>query len=108
MTFRLMLQPLMAGLIALRAGRKDAREGRLPYFWSLLYDSGARLALLHEGWKDIVRVFILAIIMDLIYQLIVLRWCYPMEAMVVAISVAVIPYLVVRGLINRLLRSQLN
>lgn len=51
MTFRLILQPLMATLLALRAGLKDAREGRPPYFWTLLTDSSQRVDLLREGWR---------------------------------------------------------
>jgi hypothetical protein len=49
MTFRLILQPLMATLLAVRAGLKDAREGRPPYFWTLVTDSAQRLDLLREG-----------------------------------------------------------
>ncbi len=31
----LFIQPLMATILAVRGGLKDAREGRPPYFWSL-------------------------------------------------------------------------
>ena len=50
MTFRLILQPAMAALLAVRAGLKDAREGRPAYFWAALTDEGQRGALLQEGW----------------------------------------------------------
>ena len=33
MKIRLLLQPCMAALFAVRAGRRDAREGRRPYLW---------------------------------------------------------------------------
>src|ERR1044072_4545104 len=85
MTFRIILQPLMAGLLAVRAGLKDAREGRPPYFWTLLTDSTQRSALLRDGWRAVARVFVLAIVMDTIYQLIVLGWIYPLELVVVAL-----------------------
>ena len=104
MTFRIILQPLMAGLLAVRAGLRDAREGRPPYFWTLLTDSTQRVALLRDGWRAVARVFVLAIVMDVIYQLIVRRWIYPGETLVVAIVLAVIPYLLLRGPINRLVR----
>jgi hypothetical protein len=58
--------------------------------------------LLRHGWKAIGRVFVLAILMDVIYQLIVVRWIYPLELIIVAISLAVIPYLLIRGPVNRL------
>ena len=104
MTFRVVLQPLMAGLLALRAGLKDAREGRPPYFWTVLTDPAQRAALIHEGWKAVARVFVLAIVMDVIYQLIVRRWIYPGETLIVAVALAVVPYLLLRGPINRLAR----
>lgn len=104
MTFRIILQPIMAGLLALRAGLKDAREGRPPYFWSVLTDEANRGALIREGWKSISRVFLLAIVMDVIYQWIVRRWIYPGETLIVAIALAVVPYLLLRGPVNRLVR----
>jgi hypothetical protein len=104
MTFRIILQPLMAGLLALRAGIKDAREGRPPYFWTILTDSTQRMALVREGWRSVARVFVLAIVMDIIYQLIVRRWIYPGETLIVAVVLAVFPYLLLRGPINRLIR----
>lgn len=104
MTFRIILQPLMATLLAVRAGLKDAQQGRPPYFWTILTDPGQRADLLHEGWKGIARVFFLAIIMDVIYQLIVLEWVYPLELILVAVLLAVIPYLLIRGPVNRIVR----
>jgi len=48
-------------------------------------------------------VFILAIVLDVIYQLIKHRWTvYPGEAALVAIILAIVPYLLIRGPINRI------
>lgn len=102
MTFRIILQPAMATLLAVLAGLKDAREHRPPYLWTILTDSSQRADLIHQGWKAIARVFILAIVMDTIYQLMVLRWLYPLELLIVAIVLAVVPYLLICGPVNRL------
>ena len=104
MTFRIILQPTMAALLALRAGLKDAREGRPPYFWTMITDPTQRGELLREGWKAVARVLALALIMDAIYQLIVLRWFYPGEALLVATVLAIVPYILIRGPVNRLAR----
>lgn len=104
MTFRIILQPLMATLLAVRAGLKDARENQPPYFWTLLTDSSQRVDLIRHGWKAVGRVFILAVVMDIIYQLIVVRWVYPLETLIVAIMLAVVPYVFIRGPVNRLAR----
>lgn len=104
MTFRLILQPTVAMVLAVRAGLKDAREGRPAYFWTILTDASERMRLIKEGWKATARVFFLAIIMDVIYQLIVQRWVYPGETLIVAVLLAVIPYLLVRGPVTRIAR----
>ena len=106
MTFRIILQPLMASLFAIRDGFKDAREDRPPYLWTIITDPAQRGDLIRQGWKAVGRVFILAIVMDVIYQLIVVGWIYPLETITVAILLAVIPYLVLRGPVNRLVRSR--
>jgi hypothetical protein len=79
MTFRIILQPLMASLLAVRAGLKDAREDRPPYLWTIITDRTQRARLIHDGWRAVARVFVLAIVMDIIYQWIVQRWIYPGE-----------------------------
>jgi hypothetical protein len=102
--FRLVLQPAMACFFAIRAGLKDAKQGNPPYFWSLLWDRGQRLYMVKEGWKSIGRVFLLALALDVIYQIIVLRFVYPGEAIIVATVLAIVPYLIVRGLVTRVAR----
>jgi hypothetical protein len=104
MKFRLVLQPAMAIFFAVRGGLKDAREGQPAYFWGLFTDPAERKAALKDGWKSVGKVFILAIVLDAIYQFIALRWFYPGEAVVVAIILAIVPYLLVRGPVNRVAR----
>jgi len=106
MTFRIILQPLMASIFAFRDGLKDARENRPPYLWTLITEPAQRGDLIRRGWKAVGRVFILAIVMDVIYQLIVVGWIYPLEMITVAILLAVVPYLLIRGPVNRLVRSR--
>ena len=108
LSFRFVVQPLMAAFLAFRAGRQDARDGRPLYFWALATDSAQRRALLKEGWQHVGKVFVLAIVIDAIYQFIVQRWVYPVETIMVAAILAVIPYLVVRSLINHVLRWKIR
>jgi hypothetical protein len=104
--FRVVLQPTMAAFFAIRSGLADARAGRPPYFWALLSDRADRTALVENGWKSIGRVFILAVTLDVIYQLFVLHFVYPGEAIAVAFLLAIVPYLVLRGLVTRLARAK--
>ena len=106
LAFRFILQPAVAAFFAIRAGRKDAREGLPLYMWALVQDRAQRKVLLREGWQHIGKVFIFAIIMDGIYQFISVRWFYPGEAVIVAVVLAVLPYLVFRSVVNRILRHR--
>ena len=49
-------------------------------------------------------VFTLALVLDLVYQVVELKWIYPLEAIVVAFTLAFLPYLLLRGPVNRLAR----
>ncbi len=102
MKFRLLLQPVMASIFAVIAGLKDARTGKPPYFWALLSDPGHRRDMLRDGWKSVGKVFVFALVLDVVYQLVVLRFVYPGEAILVALLLAIVPYLIVRGLVTRI------
>lgn len=104
MKFRMVLQPAMAAFFAIRSGLADARAGKPPYFWNLLLDSGHRADNLKDGWKSFGRVFILALLLDVVYQIFVLRFVYIGEAIIVAFVLAILPYLILRGLVTRLAR----
>jgi hypothetical protein len=104
--FRLVLQPLMASLLAIRAGRRDAREGRAPFVWALVFHRGRRGALVRSAMRDVASVFIVAALIDLVYQLLVVQWVYPGETLIVAFVLAVAPYVVVRALVNRLVSNR--
>jgi hypothetical protein len=106
MKFRLVLQPLMASLFAIRSGLADAKAGNTPYFWCLLSDPTQRDAMLKDGWKSVGKIFILALLLDVVYQIIELRFVYPGEAIIVACVLAIVPYLILRGLVTRLARKK--
>jgi hypothetical protein len=100
LSFRFVLQPLVAAIFAIVAGLQDARLGRLPYLWAVLTDPAHRGALIKDGWSRIGKVFLVAIVLDLVYQVVVLE-VYPGEALIVALLLAVVPY-VLRGVVTRL------
>ena len=86
---------------ATRYAISDARAGRPPYGWTVLTNPRGNRELLREGWKHVGKVFTAAVVIDLIYEVIVFRWIYPDQALIVAAVLALLPYLVVRGLLNR-------
>jgi hypothetical protein len=100
--FRFLLQPAVAIIIAARAGLKDAKAHRPAYLWTMLSQPTKRHALLRDAWKDVGKVFSIAFLLDIIYQVIVFRWIYPMQALIVAFGLAVVPYALVRGPVTRI------
>jgi len=104
MWMRLLIQPLVASFFALRDGMRDARDGRPPYGISLLIDPVRRVPRIRDGWRSIRKVFFAAVAIDVVYQIVELRWIYPGEALIVAQVVALVPYVLLRGPVNRLTR----
>jgi hypothetical protein len=104
LTLRLLLQPAIAIFFATRAGLRDAREDRAPYFWALFSNPEHRREMLREGWRDVGKIFVIAVVLDVLYQILVIRWVYPGETLVVASALALLPYLIFRGAVTRIAR----
>ena len=102
--FRLVVMPTVVTFLALRAHRRDVREGRPTRLGAFFTDPAARTRLSRSALKDIGRVFIVAVVMDTAYQLWVFRWVYPMQLLIVAVACAIVPYVLVRGPITRIAR----
>ena len=102
LTFRLLLQPTMTTLFALRDGLRDAGAGRPPFLGTILGSPDDRRRLIREGLTAIGKLALFAIVLDFVYQLIVFRRIYPAEAIDVASLLAIVPYFVLRGPVNRI------
>lgn len=102
--FRFIVQPLMAVIFACLDGVKDAKGGKPAYFWALAVNPEHRRELLKDGWKHFGKIFILAIILDVIYQIKVLHTVRPAELLITALLLAVVPYVLLRGPVNRVVR----
>ena len=106
MRFRFVLQPVMATIVAIRDGLKDARSGRSPYLATVLGNPQKRIGRLREGLDGTARIIALGLVMDVIYQALVFKTFYPDQALVVALVLAFVPYVIVREVIARVWRSQ--
>lgn len=107
-SLRLILQPLVASVLAIRAGIADARVGRRPYAWAFLTRPEYRGKLLKEAWNSIGKVFVIAIVIDTIYQFMTFGSLRPVELLLVGFLLACVPYFLVRGPANRIYRSLLK
>ena len=102
MSFRLIIQPVIATFLAIRAGWADAREGRPIFFWTLARDPAQTRVMLRNLWRIAGKVFLVALVLDAIYQIIVFHWFYPLQALIVATLFALVPCMLARAVGNRI------
>lgn len=100
MSFRIFIQPSVAIFLAIRAGLRDARLGKPSILCDLLSDPATRQERFHQVWKDVGTVFIVALVLDSIYQVIVHGGIFTLELLITALVLAMLPYVVSRGLVT--------
>lgn len=97
LALRFIAQPAMSIILAIGDGIHDARTDRSPYLWAMLSDLATRVTHLRGGIASIGLVFLIAIALDIICQLIDLKNFHPNEALIAVIFLAFDPCLIVRG-----------
>jgi hypothetical protein len=102
MKFRIVLQLMLAMYIAYLSGLRDARSGADPYFRSFLIGRGNRFDLIEDGWASVGWVVIFSGALDLAYQFFVLSSIHLFATLIVAFVLAVVPYVIVRGIVTRI------
>lgn len=108
LSFRFLIQPLVAAAFAIRDGIKDARATRSPYLWTIMTNKEERGARLNEGFAATTKILVVALVLDVIYQFIELRTFYPGEAVIVALLLAFVPYVLIRGPAARIARWRMG
>jgi hypothetical protein len=101
---RFILQPLIATILGIRSGLADARSGRPPYIWGVLFNRELRSELLKSGFATIVNLVLMGILLDSIFQWVIFGSSYPGAALVVGPLLIVTPYSMARALTNRCAR----
>ncbi len=102
--FRFILQPVIAIVLGVRNGLADARAGRPPYLYGVLFHRGLRRELVRTGFESVANLLLMGILLDAILQWIILGVSYPGPALVVGPTLIVGPYALARALSNRLAR----
>ena len=78
------------------------KAGKPPYFWALFSDPAHRAEMVKDGWKSVGKVFVLALVLDVVYQTVATAFVYPGEAIITALLLAIVPYLILRAAVTRL------
>ena len=102
--FRFVLQPLMAVIFGIRSGRSDAREGRAPYFYAILFHRHMRRDLLKSGFQTVINLILMGILVDAVCQWIILGRSHPGAALLLGPVLIVLPYSIARAVTNRVAR----
>ena len=79
------------------AASRTRASDKPPVLLGDVHRSLHRAELMRDGWKSVRNVFLLAIGMDLVYQITVLKGLRPVQGLLVAVCLAIVPYLIVRG-----------
>ena len=104
MRFRFVLEPLMATIVAIRDGLTDLAARHISQqCWVI---RGNAQDGCERDLNATARITALGLVMDVIYQAIVFKTFYPDQALVVALVLAFVPYLIIRSVIARIWRSQ--
>jgi hypothetical protein len=81
---------------------------RLDSASSAATDPLQRWRSIRSGWKDVRNIFLIAAALDAIYQFIVQQFIYPLELLFTSALLAVIPYCILRGPVNRVARRAMG
>jgi hypothetical protein len=103
--FRFLMQPLMAIILGILSGLADARTGRPPYLYGILFHRDLRGDLVKTGFSTIANLLLMGILLDAVFQWIILRTVYPGPALIIGPILIIAPYTVARALSNRLSRQ---
>jgi hypothetical protein len=102
--FRFVLQPLIATILGIRSGLADARAGRPPYLYGVLFHRDLRRELVRSAFESAANVLLMGILVDSVCQWFILGASYPGAALVVGPVLIMGPYTIARALSNRLAR----
>ena len=94
----------MAAIFAVIDGVKDAKMGKPPYFWAMIVSPGHRRELIKDGWKSVCKIFVVAMVLEAIYQVKVHHLDYRGYVFIAPFVLAIVPYLLLRGPTNGLVR----
>jgi hypothetical protein len=100
---RLILQPIAAIVLGLRAGIADAKAGRPPFIKELVFahEHSNRRAMLKDALRAAILPLVLAFVIDSILQHLINGRVRPLVALLVGGLLVFLPFLIMRALANR-------
>jgi hypothetical protein len=97
---RFILQPTVATILGIRDGAKDARAGKPPFLWDLVFHSN-RSGLVRSALASVRDLVAVAILLDVVAQFLIFRMVHPGTALLLGPVLIATPYATSRALANR-------
>lgn len=101
MSFRFILQPLVAITLGIRDGILDAKAGTPPFIYNVIFKPENRRAHLKSALHSLLKPITIGIILDAIAQYLIFDHVRVLGAVIVGTCIMGIPYALARGLTNR-------
>ena len=102
--FRFIMQPAVAIILGVLSGLSDARAGRPPYLYGVVFHKSLRGELVRTGFETVVNLLLMGVLLDAVFQWIILGVSHPGAALVVGPVLIIFPYSLARAFSNRLVR----
>ena len=101
---RFIFQPIVAIILGTRSGMKDATAGLPPFLWALFFHKEHWRELFRSTLASVRNLVAIAILLDLISQVLIFHEIRPGAALVVGPVLIGVPYALSRALSNRISR----
>ena len=99
---RFILQPTVAVLLGLRDGKRDSRTRCPPFLSGLVFQGTHRRELWRSAIESIRDLVAIAIILDLICQMLIFQEVHPGAALLLGPMLIAVPYSISRAMTNRI------
>jgi len=103
---RFVVQPTVAIILGVGSGIRDARAEAPPFLWALAFHGTRRRELFRSAVVSIRDLVAIAILLDVISQLLIFREVRPGAALLVGPLLITLPYVLARSLSNRIARRR--
>jgi hypothetical protein len=104
--FRFVVQPLVAILLGIRDGRIDVRLGLPAYGLQVVRAGLGRSRILKQGVRQIIVPLCIGFLLDVIIRAIMGYGFRPVASALVGIFLIGLPYILARGITNRVTARQ--
>ncbi len=104
--FRFIMQPLIAVILGIMNGLADARQGRPPYLFGMVFHRELRRELAKTAWSTLANLLLMGIFLDAVFQWIIFGVVHPGAALILGPVLIMTPYVVARSFSNRFARRK--